>query len=113
VTFRRWDLVSVPFPYVEGHDIKRRPALIVSTDASHAARDASFAAMVTTVRGMRDVRQDDIVIGDCRRAGLPAPRVIRLSRLATFEAAPAIRRVGSLAAKERNAVAALLKRWLG
>ena len=32
MTFRRWDVVSVPFPFVEGHASKRRPALVVSTD---------------------------------------------------------------------------------
>jgi len=111
VTFRRWDLVSVPFPYIEGHDSKRRPALVVSTDAFHAAHKACFAAMVTTAREMRDLRPDDIAISDWAKAGLPAPCVIRLPRLATFEAAT-VRRIGALAPKERNAVAALLKRWL-
>jgi AbrB family looped-hinge helix DNA binding protein len=32
-TFRRWDVVSVPFPFVGGHAAKRCPALAVSTDA--------------------------------------------------------------------------------
>lgn len=111
VTFKRWDLVSVPFPYIEGYDSKRRPALVVSTDSFHAAHQSCFAAMVTTARGMQDLRPDDIPIADWAKAGLPAPCVIRLARLATFEVS-SIRRIGSLAARERNAVAALLKRWL-
>ncbi|HEY7687957.1 MAG TPA: hypothetical protein VH835_04670, partial [Dongiaceae bacterium] len=67
--------------------------------------------MVTTARGMQDLRPDDIPIADWAKAGLPAPCVIRLARLATFEVS-SIRRIGGLAARERNAVAALVKRWL-
>src|SRR6185312_1899768 len=110
VTFRRWELISVPFPYVEGYEAKRRPALVISTDVFHAAHNACFAAMVTTARHMQDVRKDDITIAEWAKAGLPAPCVVRMARLTTFEAAPALRRIGALAPVDRNAVSALIKR---
>jgi mRNA interferase MazF len=113
VAFRRWDVVSVPFPFVEGYGTKRRPALVVSTDAFHRTHRACFGAMITTARHMRDVRPDDIEIKDLGRAGLPRPCVIRLARLATFEWSDQIRRAGVLHAPERGAVEALLQRWLG
>lgn len=111
MTFRRWDLISVPFPYIEGYEAKRRPALIISTDVFHTAHDACFAAMVTTARHMQDVRKDDIAITEWAKTGLPAPCVVRMARLSTFEAAPAIRRIGALAPVDRRAVGALIKRW--
>jgi mRNA-degrading endonuclease toxin of MazEF toxin-antitoxin module len=111
VTFRRWDLISVPFPYVEGYEAKRRPALVISTDAFHNAHNACFAAMITTARHMQDVRKDDIAIAEWDKVGLPAPCVVRMARLSTFEAAPVIRRIGALAPVDRRAVAALIKRW--
>jgi mRNA interferase MazF len=113
VTFRRLDIVSVPFPFVEGHATKRRPALVVSTDAFHRAHRACFGAMITTARHMRDVRPDDIEVKDLTRAGLPRPCVIRLARLATFEWSDQIRRAGSLHPREQGAVEALLQRWFG
>lgn len=113
MTFSRWDVISVPFPFVEGHATKRRPALVVSTDAFHQAHDACFGAMITTARNLRDVRPDDIEIADLASAALPRPCVIRLARLATFEWSDSIWRVGTLNPRERPAVAALLKRWLG
>jgi mRNA interferase MazF len=113
VTFRRWDIVSVPFPFVEGDATKRRPALVVSTDAFHRAHRACFGAMITTARHMRDVRPDDIEVKDLTRAGLPRPCVIRLARLATFEWSDLIRRAGSLHPREQGAVEALLQRWFG
>jgi mRNA interferase MazF len=113
VTFRRWDVLSVPFPFVEGHATKRRPALVVSSDALHRSHRACFGAMITTARHMRDVRPDDIEITDLARAGLQQPCVIRLARLATFEWGDHIRRVGTLHRRERQAVASLLQRWFG
>jgi mRNA interferase MazF len=113
VTFRRWDVVSVPFPFIEGHATKRRPALVVSTEAFHRAHRAWFGAMITTARNMRDLRPDDIEIGDLGGAGLSRPCVIRVARLATFEWSDRIRRVGTLHSRERRAIATLLQRWLG
>ena len=113
MTFRRWDVLSVPFPFVEGHASKRRPALVVSTDAFHRAHRACFAAMITTARHMQDLRPDDIEIADLVGAGLPRPCVIRLARLATLEWGDQIRRIGALHRRERPAVATLLQRWLG
>ena len=111
--FRRWDVISVPFPFVEGHVAKRRPSLVVSSDAFHRAHRACFGAMITTARDMRDVRPDDLAIEDLGAAGLPRACVIRMARLATFEWGKQIRRVGTLHRRERPAVEALLKRWLG
>jgi mRNA interferase MazF len=111
VTFERWSVVSVPFPFVEGYATKRRPALMVSTDAFHRAHHACFGAMITTARNMQDVRPDDIAIADLAKAGLARPCVIRLARLATFEWSDQIRRIGALGAPERPPLAGLLKRW--
>ncbi|MBI3706804.1 MAG: type II toxin-antitoxin system PemK/MazF family toxin [Proteobacteria bacterium] len=113
MTFKRWDIVSVPFPFVEGYETKRRPALVVSTDDFHRAHNACFGAMITTARNMQDIRIDDIKIGDLVGAGLPQPCVIRLARLTTFDASNLIRRTGTLGSQDRRAVAGLLKRWLG
>jgi len=113
VTFRRWDVISVPFPFVEGHASKRRPALVVSTDIFHRAHRACFGAMITTARHMRDVRPDDIAIADLAQAGLPRPCVIRVARVATFEWSEQIRRVGALSPRERQPVSRLLGLWFG
>jgi mRNA interferase MazF len=109
--FRRWDVISVPFPFIEGHATKRRPALVVSTDVFHRTHRACFGAMITTARHMQDLRPDDIPVVNLAGAGLPRPCVIRLARLATFEWSDRIRRVGTLHRRERPAVETLLQRW--
>ena len=92
-------------------ETKRRPALVVSTDAFHDAHRACFAAMITTARNMHDLRDDDIVIAEPSKVGLPRPCVIRLARLATFEVHEQTRRIGKLGARERRSVSALIRRW--
>ena len=113
MTFRRWDVVSVPFPFIAGHATKRRPALVMSAGAFHRAHRACFGAMITTARHLRDVRPDDIAIADLGAAGLARPCVTRVARLSTFEWSDQVRRVGTLHRRERPAVAALLQRWFG
>jgi mRNA-degrading endonuclease toxin of MazEF toxin-antitoxin module len=113
VIFRRWDVIAVPFPFIEGHAAKRRPALVVSTDAFHRAHRACFGAMITTARHMQDLRPDDIEIRGPRR-GRPATAVRDpRARIATFEWGDQIRRVGMLHRRERQAIAAVLQRWFG
>jgi mRNA interferase MazF len=113
VTCRRWDIISVPFPFTLGHAAKRRPALVVSTDAFHRPYRACFGAMITTARHTQDLRPDDIEIADLGAAGLRQPCVIRVARIATFEWGDQIRRVGMLHRRERQAIAAVLQRWFG
>jgi mRNA-degrading endonuclease toxin of MazEF toxin-antitoxin module len=113
MTFERWQVISVPFPFIEGHASKRRPALVVSSDAFHRSHRACFGAMITTARHMQDVRPDDIEIADLSAAGLPRPCVIRVARLSTFEWSDQVRRVGTLHRRERPAVTTLLQRWFG
>jgi mRNA-degrading endonuclease toxin of MazEF toxin-antitoxin module len=113
VTFEHWQVISVPFPFVEGHGSKRRPALVVCTDAFHVAHHTCFGAMITTARHMQDLRPDDIPIEDLAKAGLPRPCVIRLARVAAFECSEEIHPVGVLSPRERQPVTRLLALWLG
>jgi mRNA-degrading endonuclease toxin of MazEF toxin-antitoxin module len=103
----------VPFQFVEGHATKRRPVLVVSTDAFHRAHRACFGAMITTARHLRDLRPDDVAIGDLGAPGLARPYVIRVARLARFEWSDQVRGVGTLHRRELQATATLLQRWFG
>ena len=108
--YKRWDVVAVEYPFIEGDTAKRRPALIVSSDALHQTHDVCWAAMITTARA--GVRRDDVPVTDHRAAGLPEECVIRTTRLTTLSDAQIARRIGAITSRDRNAVAALIKRFL-
>lgn len=110
MAFSRWDVVAVNYPFIEGDEAKHRPGVVVSTDQLHETHGFRIVAMVTTARA--GIRKDDIPISDTARAGLPVPCVIRCARLTTLNEAMIARRTGALTAKDRNAVAAMLKAYL-
>ncbi len=110
MTFSRWDVVAVEYPFLEGYESKRRPALVVSSEPLHDRHSVYWLVMITTAKA--GVRADDVPVGDHAAAGLPEDCVIRVPRLATMGAAQIVRRLGTIATKERRAVAALLKRFV-
>lgn len=110
VTFKRWDVVRLTFPYLEGHEAKKRPALIVSTDTLASNYRVMWAMMITTAKA--GVLPEDIRIKDPSSAGLPEECVIRPTRLFTVSADLLDRRLGAIAAQDRNAVSAFIKKHL-
>ena len=107
--FETWDIVRVPFPYVERPVRQHRPALIVAANGDEQDRGLLWLAMITSAanRGWRG----DVAISDLREAGLPVPSVVRPAKLATFEECDADR-LGRLPASDRSAVAHYLRNRL-
>ena len=111
MTYRRWDVVAVQYPFIEGLEAKRRPALVVSANELYSLHGAYWLAMITTAKAGR--RPEDIPVTEHRKAGLPEDCVIRVPRLVTLGEAQISRRIGQITPKDRNAVTRLLKRYLG
>lgn len=110
MTYKRWDVVAVPYPFIEGDEAKRRPALIVSGDDLNASHGVYWVAMITSAKSGE--RPEDIVVTDHRKAGLPESCVIRASRLTTLSDVQISYRLGTITAKDRRAVTGLLKKYL-
>jgi mRNA interferase MazF len=96
-----WDVVVVPFPYSERLAEKRRPALIVSDEMLH--REGYLWLAMITGAG-KAARTGDLLIHDLASAGLPGASMVRTSKLATVEPERILRRIGSLANRERPAI---------
>ena len=99
--FKQGDVVRVPFPYTDQSTRQRRPALVISTGP--VGRDGSllWVSMITSAENAP--WPGDIPVGDLTTAGLPAPSVIRPSKLATIEAGHA-ERLGSIDSGLKDAV---------
>ena len=101
------DVVVVPFPYADRLAEKRRPALVVS-----GPRLASFrllwVAMITSADN--EPWSCDVPVGDLKRAGLPAPSVVRPAKIACIEPARVLRRAGKL---DRAAARRVMQRLRG
>ncbi len=110
MTYKRWDIVRLSFPYLEGHDAKKRPALIVSTEALAANHRVIWAVMITTAKG--GTLPEDIHVTDPQTVGLVEDCVIRPSRLFTISADLVDRRLGAVKPRDRSAVTAFLKKYV-
>ena len=108
-TFEPFDVVVVPFPFTDKSAFKRRPALVASSRAFNDRHDHLILAMITTAA--RSNWPSDIHIRDWRAGGLAVPCRVRL-KLFTLDRRAIVRRVGSLAAEDREAVGAALSKSL-
>jgi len=108
--FAPFDVVVVPFPYADRLAEKRRPALVISS-RKLAAHGLVWVAMITSAEN--EPWSSDVPIVHLRRAGLPAPSVVRAAKIACIEPARIDRRIGRLDKTAARAVAQRLRGFLG
>src|ERR1700712_3034084 len=108
--FDAFDVVVVPFPYADRLAEKRRPALVIS-NRKLAPFGLIWVAVITSAD--KAPWSCDVAIADLARAGLPAPSVVRVAKIACIEPARIERRAGRLDKATAKAVAQKLKGFLG
>ena len=105
-----FDVVVVPFPFTDRATARRRPALVLSDRvAFNVGMDHAVLAMITSA-----AHSDwplDVIVTDLKAAGLPLNSVVRM-KLFTLDQQLIIRKAGSLAAKDRQAVTTAVKKLL-
>lgn len=106
--YEPWDVVVVPFPFVERFGAKRRPAVVLSEGEFNAA-GSTILAMITTAPGGECA--SDVRIAGLGPAGLPSRCVIRF-KLFTLDNRLLIRRVGQLSTRDRSAARKALRKVL-
>ena len=73
-SFSRGDLVLVKFVFADEKGAKRRPGLIVSTDAYHEGRREAILAAITS--NVDRLLADDYPIAAWREASLLSPSIV-------------------------------------
>lgn len=109
MTFNAWDIVRVPFPYIEQPVNKYRPALLIAADDLEETHGLLWVVMITSAKNRR--WSSDLLIKDLAQAGLPAPSLIRPAKWTTIEA-KGVTRLGCLDVAERPCVLHQLNIWL-
>jgi mRNA interferase MazF len=104
--FEPFDVVAVPFPYVDREVRKRRPTVVVSRPRLSEAHGLAWVLMITSAANQ--AWPDDVPIEDLAAAGLPKRSVVRVSKIATVETARC-ERIGRLPDDTAKAVAAHLR----
>ena len=110
MTFRRGDVVLVPFPFSDLSTTKVRPAVVVSGALYHATEpDLLLAALTSKVAAATGPL--DYLLGDWRAAGLHYPSALK-PVLFTLDPARVIYRVGALTPADLTQVDQRLRRAL-
>jgi mRNA interferase MazF len=110
IEFSRGDVVLIRFIFADETGIKRRPAVILSSQAYHAGRGEVIIAAITS-------RTDRILIGDhliadWQGAGLLFPSVAT-SIIRTIKQDMVNQKLGSLSAEDTSGIDSKLKLALG
>ena len=110
-TFSKGDVVKVPFPYTDRDVRQRRPALVVSDQPLGDDGRMHWVLMITSADHRR--WPGDVALGRHHgEAGLPAPSLVRTSKIATVEA-DRMEPLGRMPAAFMTAVEAELDTILG
>jgi len=103
-----WDVVVVPFPFVEGSGAKRRPALVLSR---HGFNENGRTIMTMVTTHTHEPWVGDTTVTELGAAGLRVPCIVRL-KLFTLDNRLILRKLGALAEPDRQSVSGELKRCL-
>jgi mRNA interferase MazF len=111
VSFERFAVVRVPFPFTGRTASKRRPALVLSdSNAFNTPSGHSVLAMITSQGN--SPWPLDCPLSDLAGAGLPAPSMVRC-KLFTLDNRLILGELGKLSPADAAAVETALRRLLG
>ena len=108
-TYRKWDIIIVPFPFTDLTTVKKRPALVVSPDNYNKSGQDVVIAFLTSRMDVSP-RFGDYRIRFWQESGLPTASLLRM-KYATIDREIILKRIGRLCEKERGSVRAAIQRF--
>jgi len=108
--FRRGDVILVSFVFADESGVKRRPAVIISSDTYHKGRDEAIIAAITS-RTERILAGDNL-INDWQASGLLFPSVAT-GIIRTIKDDMIAKKLGAVSTRDMAAIDIKLKLVLG
>jgi len=93
ITYKKWDIVLVPFPFTNLTTSKKRPALIISPDEYNENLDIVIA-FITSKMDL-EYKIGDYKIKGWKKSNLPKPSMIRM-KFATIDKTIVLKKIGRL-----------------
>jgi mRNA interferase MazF len=96
-SFKRGDIILVPFPFTDLSSAKQRPALVISSDVLNSRSDDVLVAAISSQIPDRLTAEDFMIpLPDLAACGLPKPSVVKMAKLAALHRQIVIKRIGSM-----------------
>jgi mRNA interferase MazF len=109
--FEFGDIVLVPFPFTDQTTTKKRPAVVISSEAYNAERP-DIIIMAVTSQFKPSAIIGEIIVKEWREAGLLKPSIVK-PVITTIEKPLVIKTMGRLNKIDQNALEESLKFILG
>ena len=104
-------VVTVPFPFTDRANTKRRPALVLSSaPVFNNVIGHSVMAMITSAKN--SAWPLDVEIRDSKQAGLPSPSLVRM-KLFTIDHRLVVASLGVLSERDSAAVIDSIQKLIG
>jgi mRNA interferase MazF len=110
-TYKFGDIILVPFPFTDQTTSKKRPAVVVSSDAYNGGRP-DIIIMAITSRLHQVNKLGEKLVEGWQNAGLLKPSVFK-PILTTIENTLVLRKLGSLSHDDRHTLGVILRDILG
>jgi mRNA interferase MazF len=109
--FEFGDIILVPFPFTDQSQIKKRPAVVVSSQAYNTERpDLIIMAVTSQIKPSSII--GEVIAQNWQAAGLLKPSAIK-PVVTTIEKSLVIKRMGQLSETDQKALLESLKSILG
>jgi mRNA interferase MazF len=111
MALRFGDVIVVPFPFTDQTAVKKRPAVVISSELYQRERaDVILMAITSQVRAAPTV--GEVAVVHWQAAGLLKPSVVK-PLITTIEAGLVIRQLGTLHADDQRSLRQVLAAILG
>ncbi|MCP9290987.1 MULTISPECIES: type II toxin-antitoxin system PemK/MazF family toxin [Gracilimonas] len=110
MTFRRWDIVLLPFPFTNLNATKKRPALVISPNEYNSGPDLVVMFVTSNLKARSKI--GDYIIQEWEESGLPKPSMTRM-KFATIDKTLAIKKIAELTGNDQAALKLKLQKFLG
>lgn len=101
MTYKRWDIILVPFPFTNLRTVKKRPALILSPDSYNSDRDVVILFITSNIHAKP--KPGDHSIEFWKESGLPKPSMTKM-KFATIATSIIDKKIGSLHNSDRSTI---------
>ncbi|MEO1390842.1 MAG: type II toxin-antitoxin system PemK/MazF family toxin [Cyanobacteria bacterium J06634_6] len=105
------DLLLVPYPCTELGERKKRPAIVISSNA-YNQRHKDFILIAVTSHFNTPLPSDNLFIRYWRQAGLLKPSVVK-PVIKTFPSSFSLEPIGPLLTKDKDALREFLRKIMG
>ncbi len=93
MTYKKWDIVLVPFPFTNLTTSKKRPGLVISPEEYNKGPDILISFITSKLD--RERRLGDYIIERWEESKLPKPSMIRM-KFATIDKSIVLKKIGYL-----------------